>query len=235
MKTLLLSTTFLAIGSVAATAAPAFDWSGCYVGAHVGAAAVRAFAATDFEGSGNIGDNGTGTIAGGQAGCNYQQSNWVVGVEGEGAWSNGKATNSLTLSREDSFTLTTKNTGIFSIAARAGFAFDRTLIYGKAGWAVASFDFNSTLNCCLALPDSRSASGTKGAFLVGAGAEYALMRNWSVKFEYNYSDFGSRILNIGADPNGNPALVNTSIKMHTFKVGINYLFDFGRMSVAAQR
>ena len=149
MKTLLLSTTFLVIGSAAATAAPVFDWTGCYVGAHVGAATVKAFTATDFEGSGSTGDSGTGTIAGGQVGCNYQQGNWVVGVEGEGSWSNSKATNSLTLTPDDSFTLTTKNTGNFSIAARAGFVFDRTLIYGKGGWSVGSFDFNSTFNCCL--------------------------------------------------------------------------------------
>ncbi len=236
MKALLLSTTFLAIGSAAATAAPAFDWSGCYVGAQVGAAAVRAFTATDFEGSGNIGDNGTGTIAGGQAGCNYQQSNWVVGVEGEGAWSNSKATNSLTLTPDDSLRLTTKNTGNFSIAARAGVAFDRTLVYGKAGWAVGLFDFNSTFNCCFLVPDSRSASHTMSAFLVGVGVEHALTRNWTVKFEYNYSDFGSKTLNIGTErSNGEPVLVRTSVTTQTFKVGINYLFDFGRASVAAQR
>lgn len=238
MKAVLLSTTFLAIGSVAATAAPVFDWTGCYVGAHVGAATVRAFTATDFEGSGSAGNTGTGTIAGGQVGCNYQQSNWVVGVEGEGTWSNSSVTNSLVLTPNDNLSLTTKNTSSFSIAARAGVAFDRTLIYGKAGWTSGSFDFNSTLNCCLvALPDSRSASDTMSAFLVGAGVEHALTRNWTVKFEYNYSSFGSRNLNVGTEPGvgGDPIFVSTSVKRQTFKVGVNYLFDFGRAPVGAKR
>lgn len=234
MKALLLSTTFLVMGSAAATAAPAFDWTGCYVGAQVGGATTRTFTATNFEGGGSSGDNGTGAVVGGQVGCNYQQSNWVVGVEGEGAWSNSKATNSMTLTPDDSLSMTTKNTSNFSIAARAGFAFDRTLIYGKGGWVVGSFDFNSTLICCLAAPDSRSPNYTMSAFLVGAGIEHALTRNWTVKFEYNYANFGTRNLIVGAEPSGEPASVTTSVKSQTFKVGVNYLFDFGRASVAAK-
>jgi outer membrane immunogenic protein len=132
--------------------------------------------------------------------------------------------------------VTTKNTGNFSIAARAGFVFDRTLIYGKGGWGVSSFDFNSTFNCCFVISESRSASDTKGGFLVGAGVEHALTRNWTVKFEYNYSNFGSNNLNIGtARGTGEPVFVRDSVKMQTFKVGINYLFDFGRASAAATR
>ena len=91
MKKLLLSTTFLVIGSAAATAAPVFNWTGCYVGAHVGGATINTFTATNFEGSGSMGDNGTGAIVGGQLGCNHQHGSWVFGVEGEGSWSNSTA------------------------------------------------------------------------------------------------------------------------------------------------
>ena len=76
----------------------------------------------------------------------------MFGVEGEGSWSNSKATNSLTFSPTASESFTTKNTNEFSIAGRAGIAFDRTLIYGKGGWAWGSFDYQFHIHllrlCC---------------------------------------------------------------------------------------
>jgi outer membrane immunogenic protein len=127
VKKLLLSSTFLVIGSAASmaadlklpvkariAAAPVFSWTGCYVGLHAGGAKMHTSIATNFEGAGFAGDNsGTGAVAGGQAGCNYQQGNWVFGVEGEGSWSSTKATNLLTLSPINSESFTTKNTSEF--------------------------------------------------------------------------------------------------------------------------
>jgi outer membrane immunogenic protein len=251
MKKLLLSSTFLVIGSMAAVAAdlrlpvkapiataPAFSWTGCYVGAHVGGSQLHSFATTNFEGTGSASDNGTGTIAGGQVGCNYQAGNWVFGVEGEGSWSNSTVTNTMVVTPVvpfDTVSLTTKNTSDFSVAGRAGFAFDRTLIYGKGGWAWGSFDYNSTLNCCFVAPTLTSGSYNLSGFLVGAGVEHALTRNWTVKFEYNYLDFGSKLFNAGASPGlALPANVNASLTQHVFKVGTNYLFDFGGAPLVAK-
>lgn len=251
MKKLLLSSTFLVIAAASATAAdlrlpvkapiataPAFSWTGCYVGVHAGGATLHTFTATNFEGAGSSSDNGSGAVAGGQVGCNYQAGNWVFGVEGEGAWSNSKATNSVVLTPLDSVSLTTKNTADFSIAGRAGIAFDRTLFYGKGGWAWGSFDTNSTLNCCLVAPSLTSASYNASGFLVGAGIEHALTRNWTVKFEYDYIGFGSKLLNVGANVGGLagpvPVNVTTSPTTQIFKVGANYLFNFGGAPVVAK-
>ena len=250
MKKLLLSSTFLAIGSVAAMAAdlrlpvkaapvataPVFSWTGCYVGVHVGGAKIHTFAATNFEGTGSTGDNGTGTVAGGEIGCNYQAGNWVFGVEGEGAWSNASATNTLIVSPIDRVSVTSRNNNDFSIAGRGGIAFDRTLIYGKGGWAWGSFDFNSTLNCCLVFPVSTSGSYHLNGFLVGAGIEHALTRNWTVKFEYNYLGFGSTLLNVGVTGGALPIPISVSQSptKQIFKVGANYLFDIGGAPVVAK-
>lgn len=251
MKKLLLSSTFLVIASAAAAAAdlrlpvktaiaaaPVFSWTGCYVGAHVGGTKIHSSIATNFEGAGFTGDNhGTGAVVGGQAGCNYQQGNWVFGVEGEGSWSNGKATNSVAFTPAASETLATTNTNEFSIAGRAGIAFDRTLIYGKGGWAWGSFDFNSTLICCafgILVRSDISGSSNLNGFLVGAGIEHALTRNWTVKFEYNYVDYGSRLLASHVTPGGDPINVSRSLTRQTFKVGANYLFDLGGAPVVAK-
>ena len=250
MKKLLLSSTFLVVGSMAATAAdlrlpvktpiaavPAFSWTGCYVGVHVGGTKMHTSIATDFEGTGRTAaDNGSGAVAGGQLGCNYQQGNWVFGVEGEGSWSNNRAIHSLFLSPSASESFTTKNTSDFNIAGRAGIAFDRTLFYGKGGWAWGSFDYNSTLICCdfFAVRSDISGSSNLNGFLVGAGIEHALTRNWTIKLEYNYVDFGSRFLNLHMTPGNEPINVSESLVKHTFKVGANYLFDLGGAPVVAK-
>lgn len=256
MKKLLLSSTCLVMVSTAAmaadlklpvkapvAAAPAFSWTGCYVGAHVGGSQIHSFVSTNFEGSGSTGDNGSGAVAGGQVGCNYQAGNWVFGVEGEGAWSNSRSNGQITnamfgnpISRFDNISLSTTNTSDFSIAGRAGFTFDRTLIYGKGGWAWGSFDYNSTLTCCapgFAAP--LSGSYNVDGFLVGAGIEHALTRNWTIKFEYDYIGFGSKLLNIGTTPFvGTPVSVSVSPTKQIFKIGANYLFDFGGAPLVAK-
>ena len=47
---------------------------------------------------------------------------------------------------------TVKNTNDFTIAARAGITFDRTLIYGKAGWAWGNYKVNNSDTDAIANP-----------------------------------------------------------------------------------
>ncbi len=107
MKKLLLATTCLALSSVAVMAAdlpiptkapliaaPVFSWTGCYVGAHVGGGTLTTnmINSEGIASNENSNANGSGAVAGGQLGCNYQDGNWVFGLEGEGYWSGIKAT-----------------------------------------------------------------------------------------------------------------------------------------------
>ena len=89
MKHLLATASFLVLGSASVLAAdlpvkykpapfiaaPVFSWTGCYVGVHGGGGVMR---------DNWTDENGSGGLAGGQVGCNYQDGNWVFGVEGEG-------------------------------------------------------------------------------------------------------------------------------------------------------
>jgi outer membrane immunogenic protein len=246
MKRLLLASTCLALSSTVsmaadmsmpyskapAMAAPVFSWTGCYVGAHVGGGTMT----SNFEGTAT---NGTGAIAGGQAGCNYQDGNWVFGVEGEGFWSGIKlnsrdtgianVVNNNTLFNDSS---TVKNTADFTIAARAGITFDRTLVYAKGGWAWGQMKFDNVNICCNANPttDTFSAHGTLDGFLVGAGIEHALTRNWTVKLEYNYIAYGNKELTVNQCAGaicGQTGTASFSATKQIFKVGANYLFDLG--------
>jgi hypothetical protein len=68
---------------------PVMSWSGCYVGADIGAAwsaqDITNTSAPGLDQSGVVGTiNGAGAIGGGYAGCNLQwTSMWVVGIEGD--------------------------------------------------------------------------------------------------------------------------------------------------------
>src|SRR4051794_1578033 len=98
MKTIIaVAAAILSSASVAAAAdlamkptpyaapAPVSTWTGCYIGAHGGAGVLHD---QGFQEIGLLGDrHGTGGLAGGQIGCNYQSGMLVVGIEGEGFWS----------------------------------------------------------------------------------------------------------------------------------------------------
>src|SRR4051794_18904410 len=63
---------------------PAFTWTGCYVGAHVGAGVLHD---QGFQPSSLLVEilddrHGIGGLAGGQIGCNYQTGMLVLGIEG---------------------------------------------------------------------------------------------------------------------------------------------------------
>ena len=236
---------------------PVFSWTGCYVGAHVGGGSQHdsftqdnnVFTSSPFSssgegaGGGNTG-TGTGAVAGGQVGCNYQDGNAVFGLEGEGYWSSLKTTTgwSQTFSDGDfdNFTQTTKNKSDYTIAARVGIAFDRTLVYGKAGWAWGNFAFGSVFNegcpTCTTFTDSFAANKTLNGLLLGAGVEHAFTPNWTVKLEYNFLDFGSGDANFtecttGSTPPCSGAFgrsqfgTSEHVYKHIFKVGFNYLFN----------
>jgi outer membrane immunogenic protein len=224
-----------------------FSWTGCYIGVHAGAGAMRASGGVSSESS-SSGKTGTGGLVGGQIGCNYQDGNRVFGAEGEGYWSGMKSTNANSNTSEGVLfsrdTDTAKNKYDFSIAARAGIAFDRTLVYGKAGWVWGKFDVLETSSCCGGFPSfsSTTASGTLDGLLLGVGIEHAITNNWTVKLEYNYLKYGSKELSLTTCSNsfGGPTTCfadstdSYRADKHIFKIGANYLFNMGGAPLVAK-
>jgi outer membrane immunogenic protein len=252
MKNLLATASFLVLGSASVLAAdlpmryksaapavvPVFSWTGCYIGVHGGGGAMLD-TFTDR--------NGTGGLAGGQVGCNYQDGNWVFGGEAEGYWSGmkSKISNTEGLSVNSN---ATSNKYDFSIAARAGIALDRTLIYGKAGWVWGRFDFFEVDNqSCCSFNDgpslsTSSASGNLNGLLLGVGIEHAITNNWTIKLEYNYLRYGAKELAFTTCNNeSTPGITCTSDGTEThgankqiFKIGANYLFNMGGPPLVAK-
>jgi len=166
---------------------PYFLWSGFYAGAHLGV---------------GWGDNDAGFIGGGQVGYNYQINHWVLGLEGDVSGTSIKDSTNVNFGGFGSINATASLDWIATLTPRVGYAFDRWLVYGKAGgaWAHASGSVSG-------FGMSVSADSTVSGAVFGVGAEYALSNNWTAKVELNAFDFG-----------------NGTGDFQTLKAGVNYRF-----------
>jgi outer membrane immunogenic protein len=212
---------------------PAFSWTGFYIGGNVGWNWVNVGTVdtgpAQFWQVFPVGTTSTikrsGFMGGLTLGYNYQMGNFVIGLEGDLDWSATKLKQDGTLGTI-SFSTTYKNNYLSTFGARFGYAFDRVLVYGKAGGAWTQDDFDLTAS------DGSELSGRfdRLGWMLGGGAEYAITDNWTVKAEYNYLNFGTKnevltpnatdlaTATITADAN------DTKLTVHLVKVGLNYIF-----------
>jgi outer membrane immunogenic protein len=198
------------------TPAPtAFSWTGCYAGVHAGGGWMGASNNGSFYGGGGV--------AGGQLGCNLQAGAIVWGIEGEAAWSG--LTDRVSGPFSGIFTESdTRNRWSADVAARAGIAADRTLVYAKAGVAAGGFDFS--LQVGAPTPDSQHGSATLAGLVLGGGIEYAVTPNWSLKLEYDHVDYFGRNVTL-ADPFTGPFVTSEGATANVLKLGANYRFAQG--------
>jgi outer membrane immunogenic protein len=244
MKKFLLGTVALfALGSVSAVAAdlpartytkapvyaaPVYNWTGIYVGAHIGGA---------FNDSNGIGVAGFTTnsnrgsfLGGGQIGADYQFSpNWLVGIEG----------NVSGLDRSNRSFLNAGGAGfvdrgtdwLASVTGRLGYVWGPGVIYGKGG--VAFRDNNSIAAFTapgVATPSLVSRNDT--GYTVGGGVEYMFAPAWSAKLEYQYYNFDNTGVIVPAVAGLAAPGVSYRDDLHTVKLGVNYHFNWGGPVVA---
>jgi outer membrane immunogenic protein len=187
---------------------PVFTWTGFYLGANLGfggdrsvypfsAAAVGGGAA--FTGSFSI--TSSGVIGGGQVGYNWEfPNNFLLGFETDfdGAAIRGKITANvggatgggpLGVAAEVGSTINY----IGTVRARAGYTWDRFLVYGTGGFTYGQV--NSSASAAVGAGGGGgaiSASQTSGrvGWTAGGGFEYAITQNLTVKTEYLYVIWG---------------------------------------------
>lgn len=192
--------------------AQVYNWTGFYIGGHVGGA---------FAGSNTFPGNDARFTAGVQGGYDYQFSpNWVVGIEAQYSWLPTNSKRDLAFVPAGLATL--DNRGIGSVTGRLGYAWGPVLVYAKGGYAFLDRGLDVTQG---GVPVAFTTSGKgKDGYTVGAGLEYMFAQNWSAKAEYQYYDFGRTTYTSGP-----PALVGASFKNdeHTVKAGLNYRFTWG--------
>jgi len=182
-------------------AAAVYDWSGFYIGGSAGYGWADVGHQTlntngSFWSLGPAGPFGglqnvrpSGAVYGGQIGYNWQITNWVFGLEAQGFGANLRRTDDSIFFPGDN--LAARIEGLFTATGRIGYAVDRWLPYIKGGYAGAQV---KTINREPPPINSRDISldhsEWRSGFVIGAGVEYAVDRNWILGVEYNYMDFG---------------------------------------------
>lgn len=210
--------------------APIFTWTGLYVGVNGGGwfnnSRIAPFAGVD----GKLG--GGGGLIGGTLGYNWQTaSRVVVGVETDLDYRT-KATVTPPFSASSS----TNDGYLGTVRGRLGYGFDRALIYVTGGLAYGNA---AAPNAIVSLPFAafgvrNGTPGLQAGWTVGAGAEFAVTNNWSIKGEYLYADLGSKGITYTDAATLLPVAVNEKTADHVARVGVNYRFGFGGAPVYAK-
>ena len=189
-----------------------YDWTGFYVGGHVGGA---------FAGDNSLAGSDARFMGGVQGGFDYQFAPYgVLGVEAQYSWLNSNTTG---VQFPGGSLITENNNQLGSVTGRVGYTWGPGLIYAKGGYAWRD---NPNIGVSVAgAPVAFTTDGNhKNGWTVGAGLEYMFAPNWSAKAEYQYYNFGNTTFASGpADVVGSRFRDDE----HTVKVGVNYRFGWG--------
>src|SRR5271166_3862868 len=235
---------------------PPFTWTGFYIGLNAGGIwssgsrsvtffnPASAFFLSGYE-PGGLGSGQSGFIGGGQAGYNWQTGAFVLGVETDfDGTSLSKSTNFVspgfagvgvpggllgdTLSVHAKASLDWLGT----TRARLGFVAtpdNRLMIYATGGVAYAGGSANfSVYDASNNFLLTGNPSSSRVGWTVGAGVEYALTNNWTIKGEYLYADLGNTHFTTPVATNGgfNGLLASGKIDYNAsiFRALVNYKF-----------
>ena len=228
---------------------PAFTWTGFYAGVNAG----YAFRAEDNAATtgtpgfqalvpggaapGGLKVGGDGFIGGAQIGYNYQINQFVVGLETDIQYIDNKGRSSFTGLPVAGTQLNTSASSevnyLGTLRARLGYTpVDRLLIFATGGLAYGQVKSNASVlgvqNAALGWAGEKS--DTKYGWTVGAGAEYALTNNVTLKAEYLYYDLGKSNVATAANVAAATAVPNVAYVNrvettgHIGRVGLNYKF-----------
>jgi outer membrane immunogenic protein len=204
-------------------AAPAYSWTGWYVGLNAGAEWGRSDVTTfvdpavgGYVGTANsaiMSAAGTGRAkntsftGGGQIGYNYQSGMWLWGLEADLQYIDKAKLDqigALTAGFTGSSAMESWRVGgnwLATFRPRVGVTMNQWLLYGTGGLALtdtkAAWTYQDNVPVFLATGAMTTGSGVKAGWTLGGGLEYALNQNWSVKGEYLYAQFKNSSSAIG--------------------------------------
>jgi outer membrane immunogenic protein len=190
--------------------APAFSWSGFYVGVNGGYGWGRS---NWTNAVGTTGDfTVKGWLAGGTLGYNLQTGSFVWGIEGDIDYSAIKGTTTVAIPGCGAPGCETRNTWLGTIRGRLGYAWDRWMVFATGGGAFGGVKMTPA--------GLGSETSNKFGWTLGAGIEYAFMGSWSAKLEYLYADLGTATCSAATCP------LSTDVKFRTnlIRAGLNYRF-----------
>jgi len=244
---------------------PVWSWTGWYVGVNGGYSWGRsrtdvtynntATGAVIVPPAGSVTSASfdmNGGVAGGQAGYNWQNANWVYGIEGDLQWSGERGSAGFNCAPSSlaggaclpgltflppgsaagtSLTIDQHLQWFGTVRGRIGIlATPKVLFYGTGGLAFGEIKTTGTLfgftPAGVAIASIGSTSTTRAGWTVGAGVEGKITQNWSAKLEYLYMDLGR--FSSGpftlAPAAAIAATGSSRFTDHILRAGINYQF-----------
>ncbi|HRF10368.1 MAG TPA: porin family protein [Xanthobacteraceae bacterium] len=196
-----------------AVPAPVFNWTGFYVGGTVGYGWGDNRHFNTFVGVGSQNFDIDGFTGGLTLGVNWQApgTRWVLGLEFDISLSGIKGVLPVAPGFGCAGGCTTDVKWFGTFRGRAGYAFDRALIYVTGGLAFGEVE-GSIIG---AFP---AGSETVTGWTAGVGGEFAIAPRWSMKLEYLYVDLGdatyASLFN----------LIVRDLDFHVVRAGLNYRF-----------
>jgi outer membrane immunogenic protein len=183
-----------------------FDWTGAYLGVQGGfdlnLAKTTSTSPLTFRSAPH------GWSAGLYGGYNWQRHNIVFGIDGNISYvdGNGKVLPAPGYRSEVNWK--------GNLRGRLGFTIhNRFLLYGAAGVAFSNLKLTNTGPACGGTCGNPSTYG----WTVGAGAEWAVHRNWIARFDYAYTDFDTFKYST-------PVSFSATSKSHAFTGGLALKF-----------
>jgi outer membrane immunogenic protein len=226
LRPLLALGAFSSWAFVSAAAMAAGSWSGGYFGTH-GGGVWGNVTVTDTNGGVTPGPfkySPSGAFAGATAGFNFQNGNFVTGIEGDigymGLAGLGMIGSSHATYHQD---LMLTGGAYGDLTARFGWTSGQTLLYGKGGVAFFAGRASQTTT----FPGYETTpTGTFTGWTAGFGVEKKIADRITVKLEYLHFDFGSRqasqlTINDPPTPAGYIFYNSNALKADSVKVGFN--------------
>ena len=175
--------------------ASVYNWTGFYIGAYVGAD-WGTTGLTFLDDGASTDPRFAGFLGGGEIGYNYQVGKWVLGLEGDLAWTNARGARPCPIGFFANCEIDTN--WLSTVTGRIGYTYwDRLLTYVKGGTAIGQSraEAGCTVSSQPILPvvgcPSQGESKTKVGWAAGVGFEFGLMQNVSMKSEITYFNLGS--------------------------------------------
>jgi high affinity Mn2+ porin len=218
-----------------------YNWTGFYAGGNLGVAwgtsnwtaGPGISGTTDLFQTIDTFDEGGSFFAGVQAGYNYMLPNRVVvGAEVDAtfpAWPTlPSGVNPFGVSIGGSSNFTSPALGAVSFAetmlasgsvrGRIGYAPGNWLLYATGGFA---WTYNQQSLTQIATGNGDTPFPWRLGWAAGAGAEVPIVPHWTARFQYLFTDYGSKTtqFSAGAQP------VSSDFMVHELSVGLNYQFN----------
>jgi outer membrane immunogenic protein len=212
-------------------AVPAFTWTGFYVGVNAGYGFGNSGGFNDptyGTVTGPSGGNG-GFVGGGQVGFNYQLtpgSGFVFGLEADlQAAKLGSNSATYVIGSTPYYDVGSSLDWFGTVRGRLGYAFDRLLVYGTAGFAYGG---GSTNTSYASIYPHTFSDSTRTGYAAGGGVEYAFTPNITGKIEGLYvkldrGNGGSTYYETGT--NAYYGTGRTQDDFGAIRAGLNYKFS----------